>query len=142
MHIRCRNLVHTSNADFTDIAIMVKLNLPRGQRSILSKLYCGILPLELEVGRYRKTDREIRYCKLCSEDTVEDEGHFLFECDSVDKCRSQSISPLLESIEGIGDTDDLDNIEKLKILCSKEHLKDFASALELVYYARQEKVHK
>ena len=95
MHIRCGNSALMLNVETSlKLPSLVKLNLPRGQGSILRKLFSGILPLELEVGRYRNIDREIQYCNLCSEVTVEDEGHFLFESDSIDDCRSQSIIPL------------------------------------------------
>ena len=35
--------------DFMDIGILVQANLPRGQRSTMAKMLCGILPLEIEV---------------------------------------------------------------------------------------------
>ena len=50
------------------------------ERSILSKLLLGTLPLEIETGRWERTDRELRFCKICGKQEVEDIWHFLFYC--------------------------------------------------------------
>ncbi len=59
----------------------VYLVLNRKYRSVLAKLRTGILPLEIEVGRWRNTAVELRLCKMCNQSVVEDEYHFLFSCD-------------------------------------------------------------
>ena len=41
----------------------------------------GILPLEIETGRWKGTELFNRVCQLCSAGCVEDEAHFLFTCD-------------------------------------------------------------
>ena len=53
--------------DFTEIGTLVKTNLNRSHRSLVACLLCGILPLEVETGRFahNKVEREFRYCKLC-----------------------------------------------------------------------------
>ena len=53
--------------DFTEIGTLVKANLYRSHRSLVARLLCGILPLEVETGRFahNKVEREFRYCKLC-----------------------------------------------------------------------------
>ena len=54
-------------------------NIPKYKRSILCQLRIGILPLEIETGRYSRKKLEERICKLCQLD-VEDETHFLCVC--------------------------------------------------------------
>ena len=49
--------------DFTEPALIVNSNLHRSERSLLSHLLCGIFPLVIETGRYRRTDREERFVK-------------------------------------------------------------------------------
>ena len=63
-----------------DPNVLVKSNLKRHNRSLLAKLVSGIMPLEIEIGRYTGTKRELRLCKVCNLNCVEDEYHFLFSC--------------------------------------------------------------
>lgn len=68
----------------------LKLNLVKWERSTLAQFRLGVLPLEIETGRYkrkkeengslRKLEVNERLCKLCSENEVEDEIHFLLKC--------------------------------------------------------------
>ena len=39
----------------------------------------GILPLNVETGRYKNIPADQRFCFVCKE-SIEDEMHFLFEC--------------------------------------------------------------
>ena len=66
----------------------IRLNVPRYHRSILAQFRCGILPLEIEVGRYRNAELTDRICQLCST-AIEDEVHFLCECPLYSDYRSQ-----------------------------------------------------
>ena len=56
-----------------------KMNIDKYQRSVFAQFRCGILPLEIEVGRYRDIPLKERICQLCN-NAVEDEIHFLCEC--------------------------------------------------------------
>ena len=51
----------------------------RAKRSLLSQLRLGILPLEIEVGRFRGIDLKNRLCKMCNIN-IENECLFLCEC--------------------------------------------------------------
>ncbi len=57
--------------------------IPRYQRRILSRLRTGCLPLAVETGRYLrpKIPLENRVCTFCEQHCVEDETHFLIDCD-------------------------------------------------------------
>ena len=65
------------------------LNLHRLQRRTLAMLRIGVLPLEIETGRYAKpkTPLSERLCGLCNIDTIEDERHFLLHCPLYDDQR-------------------------------------------------------
>ncbi len=81
--------------------------MSRFQRSTFAKFRCGVLPLNLEVGRYRGIKIENRICPLCKHG-VETETQFLFECDMYDR------GDFLDNNDI--DSDTLTNGEKLKIL--------------------------
>ena len=54
--------------------------LNRCERSLLAKFRCGILQLKIETGRFDNTKLEDRICEFCDESKIEDEFHFLIEC--------------------------------------------------------------
>jgi hypothetical protein len=59
----------------------VSINMNRKYRSVIAQLRSGILPLEIETGRWRGIELNRRICQLCTSGCVEDEAHFLFDCD-------------------------------------------------------------
>ena len=79
-------------------------NLPKHKRSILAQFRLGILPLNIETGRYknvtddkgqiRKQKPEERLCTLCAMGSTEDEFHFLFDCE----CYSSKRNTLLNKV--------------------------------------------
>ena len=69
--------------------------MSRRRRSLMSQFRTGILPLEIETGRYvpiydkvlkknRKRTSEERICKYCNLNDIENEYHFLFICSLYD----------------------------------------------------------
>ena len=61
----------------------LSFNLTRYQTSLMSQFRLGILPLEIEVGRFRDIPLCNRICQMCAKkNVVEDEIHFLCECES------------------------------------------------------------
>ncbi len=63
-----------SYIEFEDISsplTLVKSGLHWYTRSVVAKLVCGILPLELETGRYQNVLRENRTCRVCGPNVVE-----------------------------------------------------------------------
>ncbi len=121
--------------DFADVAVLAKSNLPRNERSLVARLLCGILPLEVETGRFRDKKRQTRLCKICLEDKVEDELHFIFECKKLKDVRKAKLDTLLCEDR---DTRRMTKAEKLKWLLSKEHIKEFGKVLACIYQARQD----
>lgn len=69
-----------------EVSTFVKSNIPKGMRSLLSRLRNGSLLLGIEYGRYIRIPREERICELCGTD-IEDAVHFLFNCSKLDECR-------------------------------------------------------
>ena len=61
-------------------------NIPKYKRSLLCQLRIGILPLEIETGRYTRKKVEDRICKLCKLD-IEDEIHFVCVCPKLQAIR-------------------------------------------------------
>ncbi|MCG8624253.1 MAG: hypothetical protein MJE68_19950 [Proteobacteria bacterium] len=50
------------------------------RRSIVSKLFCGVLKLEIELGIYKRVPLAERFCPVCNNKAIEDPIHFIFEC--------------------------------------------------------------
>jgi hypothetical protein len=66
----------------------VQLNLSCSERSVLAQIRMGILRIHIETGRFNNTKVEERLCKVCNENAVEDENHFLFDCSAYDNPRT------------------------------------------------------
>ncbi len=54
------------------------LNIEKYEKSLLSQLRYGILPLRIETGRFCNEKREDRICVHCETNTIESVPHFLF----------------------------------------------------------------
>ena len=75
----------------------------------MAQLRTGILPLNLEVGRFKNILEDERLCELCELNEVENESHFLLYCPLYDELRtpistemSQKFSGALMMIEWTG----------------------------------------
>ena len=125
--------------DFMDIGTLVLANLSRGQRSTMAKLLCGILPLEIEVGRFKNVPAERRFCTLCKTEEVENEVHFVFTCEKLQVERSGTLDILMHVDN---DFEELTHIESLRKLISPGRIKTFAECLEHLYRFRQDVIYK
>ena len=56
------------------------LNLKQTERSIIAQFRCGILPLQVETGRYVGEKPEEKLCKLPKDNSTENGTHFLLHC--------------------------------------------------------------
>ena len=72
----------------------VSLNLEKYERSLLCQFRSGILPLRIETGRYVGETQDERLCKLCGGEQIEDECHFLFDCQLYDDLRANAFSDM------------------------------------------------
>ncbi len=78
----------------------LQLDLDRYDKCLLSQFRYGILPLEIETGRYRGLNREERHCMLCKSGSVEDQVHFAFECSVYNNMRTGFIQTCKDRIVG------------------------------------------
>ncbi len=62
----------------------MKSYMNRFQRSTFAKFRCGILPIQIELGRFRGQKTDDRICPVCK-NGVETEIHFLLECPSYNR---------------------------------------------------------
>ena len=62
-----------------------------GQRWALASLRSGCLPLAVETGRYwiPKVPLNQRTCKICNQNCIEDDFHFIIECITLQGLREQ-----------------------------------------------------
>ena len=86
------------------------LNIDRYEKSLLSQLRYGILPLRIETGRFVNEKHHERLCTLCNSNLVEDTEHFLFHCKLYDSYRLELDNKARSVISG---WDNLSCIEKL-----------------------------
>ena len=91
------------------------MNVSKYQRSIFAQFRCGILPLEIETGRFKDIMLNERICKLCESGCVEDEIHFLCECPNYSKERSVMYSKIYENDVVF---DEMDSLDKFVYLMS------------------------
>ncbi len=90
--------------------------LNRKLRSVIAQLRVYILPLAVETGWWKNTPLEDRKCELCRQRGIEDERHFVFNCEIY--LLEQEV--FLEEIQSIvPDFDTLNMEEKWKMLMSE-----------------------
>ena len=92
------------------------LNIDKYEKSLLSQLRYGILPLCIETGRYNNERREERVCTLCNDNNIESVEHFLFDCSKYDTQRVQFVH---KARDKIADWDNLTQTECLANLFCK-----------------------
>ena len=117
--------------DFNNIQTLVKSNVSRYQRSLLTQVKFGILPLKIETDRYQGIPLDERICKLCDSDSIEDEVHFMFHCNALNEARQGVIDQLNLNI------DVTDDYQKLKLLLNESFIHKCGKYIEVLYKTRQ-----
>src|SRR5262249_10634457 len=75
------------------IALEPYTQLPFFDRRLVAQLRCGVAPLAIETGRWQRpyVPKSERFCLLCrsqlDNNVVEDEAHFLIDCQSYQDAR-------------------------------------------------------
>ena len=72
---------------------------------IIAKLRCSSHCLEIEKGRHRNIPREARLCKMCPDNIIEDEIHFLVGCKTYNKVKTDHNINIDNAVELINCTD-------------------------------------
>ena len=62
--------------EYLSVENYVKYNLTPAERSAIPQFRFGILPLNIETGRFRNQPVQDRLCTLCEFNEIEDECHF------------------------------------------------------------------
>ena len=94
------------------------------QRCFFSKLRGGILPLEVETGRWKKPKKipyEQRFCKTCDMKEVGDEKHFLLFCKTNKELRDVLYNKLKQT-ELYNDFSTGDDDTKISILVNNDSI--------------------
>ena len=104
----------------------------RSQRSILAQLRSGILPLQIEIGRFSNTPVENRRCLMCENNQIEDEFHFLFHCEFYVEERHD-----FEFNLNIPDYQSLVDEDRMKYLMSEEYINNFAKYVQKCFLKRR-----
>ena len=93
--------------------------LSKRHRSFLAQFRSGILPLKIETGRFQNIPIDKRICTLCNQDSIEDEIHFLLECDFYSSERQNLFRSAEANHENFSE---IENDVKLTILMNDEDL--------------------
>ncbi len=107
--------------------------MSRKQRSYFAQLRCGILPLQIETGRWYGDKYEERICKLCNTD-VETEIHFIFQCAKFTPERIafyHNVNILCENFLQV------DDLQKLALCMTKPIVNTFSKYLVQIYEIRK-----
>jgi hypothetical protein len=109
--------------------------ITRSQRSCLSQLRCGILPLFIETGRWSNIVYEQRICKMCSSGQVENEIHFLFYCSFYDNIRRSFLENVLELVPDYNNN--ITDISKLELCMKRPIVNLFSKFVHNIFNFRQ-----
>jgi hypothetical protein len=90
----------------------------RKKRSLLAQFRLGILPLNIETGRFRNVPADERLCEVCNDNLVENEFHFVCICTEYENVRQR----LFGSIQ-LEEFNVMPNEEKFVYLVKFEHKK-------------------
>ncbi len=114
------------------------LNIDRYEKSLLSQLRYGILPLRVETGRFVNEKYCDRICTLCNSGNVENQIHFLFHCNLYDSQRDDLNIKARNIVER---WDSLSEIDKLIILF-KDMTRIFGKFVKTIFLVRRNKLYR
>ncbi len=111
--------------------------MSRQCRSYFALLRNGILPLQLEVGRWINKPVEEGLSSICNNGTVEDEEHFLFHCNFY-YCEHQDFYHYMKN--NIPNFNNLSIEQKLQTVMTTEYVQLFSKYFWKIYQMRQNKL--
>ena len=100
------------------LIVYVKYNLTASERSAMAQLRFGILPLNIETGRFRNQPVQDRLCTLCEFNEIEDKCHFLFKCSLYSDLRNDWITNITDKTP---DFVEMDTTTKFKVIFAIHH---------------------
>ena len=113
----------------------VKGHLSRTERSLLSQFRLGVLPLRIEVGRFRNEEVNERVCEICTLLEIEDEEHFVCVCPAYDQFR-QILFNTAREINNQFDTLTTRN----KFICNGKCLESVAKFVKDAWHQRKRRL--
>ncbi len=135
-HCQTKDKLRTYRSFKTEMGTAAHLNsnLPKFQRSLISQLRLGILPIRLETGRFSGLNEADRICQVCDQTQIENEAHFMFHCNFYEAYRNE-----LET--GVGaDFSNLGTTEKFHVIF--QHPYKLGRYIEKAFQKRREKLYK
>ena len=66
-------------------------------RKAISRLRLSSHKLAIVTGKWYKIEKELRLCNLCNLDAIEDEFHFLLNCDNFSELRNSTFQEIQRS---------------------------------------------
>ena len=114
-----------------NIEYYIKLNLSRKERSYLEQQRLGILPINVEIGRYRQIPLDERKCMLCHNENIEDEHHMLFICPAYDGIRKTWLKDIDYSIVQKTNSIGMRNVYKSIFINARQTAKYIIHSMEL-----------
>ena len=104
------------------------MDLPKYQRSVFAQYRCGILPLQIEIGRFRNIELPDRLCQICNTE-VEDEIHVLLTCAAYTEPREKMFRKALEFNHTFATQDEFEKFTFLMSNLQKPVIKFLTSAI-------------
>ena len=90
-------------------------------RRALTKLRTSSHTLAIETGRWTKTERIHRLCEQCTENKIEDETHFLFDCKKYSNERNVTFQNI-KNKTGLDLHNQQNRIDNLKLLFETKNI--------------------
>ncbi len=106
------DVYNTIKTDF-GVERYLQLNIDKYEKSLLSQVRYGILPLRVETGRFKNEPRQERLCIFCDANAIENVEHFLFECSLYDMYRLSLVEKAKRVINNWENLTDLKSLSKL-----------------------------
>ena len=108
--------------EYLSVKNYVKYNFTPSERSTMAQFSFGILPLNIEIGRFRNQPVEDRLCTcrptLCDFNEIEDECHFLFKRSLYNDLRNDWIRNITDKTP---DLVEMDTATKFKVIFEIYH---------------------
>ena len=87
------SLYNNLNESSNNQELPIYIGMSKNNRSLISRLRSGTLPIAIELLRYRtgnnRIPQDMRLCKSCNSNSVENEFHFIFNCTHYTDIRSK-----------------------------------------------------
>ena len=115
----------------------VKLNLTSSQRSFMAQLRFGILPIQVETGRFSRLKLEDRICQQCQAMNIEDELHFLFHCTLYHLERQEFYREVSLNCQNFTNMNDINKL----IYCTSTETRKLAKYIMLLFEKRNSRIH-